>query len=309
MQSDTDYPRAHTKRDMAKKKQKNESAAKQITFENTKAPSQGLTFSALERKGVALKKDRLKSLRFLDADGDFTSLALLYSDQCPPLARVLVFADPDGLQLRSEETASGNLIDQCEELVEKVCSQAPAWPRQAIREALGNSLVHRSYELESPVVISLYPDQITLLSPGGLLVEVTKDDILHGISLARNKRLFATSVQLGFAHGVGLGLRTILSCYKDSTRKPTISLTTNSFTLTLPRPDNGASEDTGLSLTPRQEKIMDGLRQKGSLSREELEALLGVSKPTAVLDLRPLLARGLVTKAGGGKLTRYQLAQ
>ena len=61
-----------------------------------------------------------------------------------------------------------------------------------------------------------------------------------------------------------------------------------------------------LVLRPRQERLLQLLRDHGSLSPSELWAALGISKQGAMDLLRPLLEAGLVEKVGG-KNGRYRL--
>jgi Fic family protein len=60
-------------------------------------------------------------------------------------------------------------------------------------------------------------------------------------------------------------------------------------------------------LRPKQEKLLELLRDHGSMSPSELWAALKVSKQGAMDLLRPLIEAGLVEKLGGNKSGRYTL--
>jgi Fic family protein len=62
-----------------------------------------------------------------------------------------------------------------------------------------------------------------------------------------------------------------------------------------------------LVLRPRQERLLQLLRDHGNMSPAELWAALNVSKQGAMDLLRPLIAAGLVEKIGGKKTGRYAL--
>lgn len=62
-----------------------------------------------------------------------------------------------------------------------------------------------------------------------------------------------------------------------------------------------------LALRPRQERLLQLLRDHGSMAPAELWAALDISKQGAMDLLRPLLAAGLVEKTGGKKTGRYAL--
>lgn len=62
-----------------------------------------------------------------------------------------------------------------------------------------------------------------------------------------------------------------------------------------------------LVLRPRQERLLELLRDAGSLSPSEIWAALGVSRQGAMDLLNPLIEAGLVEKAGTKKTGRYRL--
>jgi Fic family protein len=62
-----------------------------------------------------------------------------------------------------------------------------------------------------------------------------------------------------------------------------------------------------LVLRPKQERLLELLRDHGSMAPAELWAALDVSKQGAMDLLRPLLDAGLVEKVGGKKTGRYAL--
>lgn len=64
-----------------------------------------------------------------------------------------------------------------------------------------------------------------------------------------------------------------------------------------------------LFLRPKQERLLQLLRDHNGMSPTEIWAALGVSKQGAMDLLRPLLEAGLVEKIGGKKIGRYFLRQ
>lgn len=63
-----------------------------------------------------------------------------------------------------------------------------------------------------------------------------------------------------------------------------------------------------VSLTVRQEKLLNLLREKGTMAIGEMAKALKVTVPGTHYILRPLLGAGLVTRRGSHKKTRYHLA-
>jgi DNA-binding MarR family transcriptional regulator len=64
---------------------------------------------------------------------------------------------------------------------------------------------------------------------------------------------------------------------------------------------------TKLVLRPKQEQLLNLLRDHHSLAPAEIWAALDVSRQGAMDMLRPLLDAGLVEKVGGKKTGRYAL--
>jgi len=62
-----------------------------------------------------------------------------------------------------------------------------------------------------------------------------------------------------------------------------------------------------LVLRPRQERLLQLLRDHGSMAPPEIWAALNVSKQGAMDLLRPLIEAGLVEKVGNKKTGRYAL--
>lgn len=62
-----------------------------------------------------------------------------------------------------------------------------------------------------------------------------------------------------------------------------------------------------LVLRPKQEQLLNLLRDHHSLAPAEIWATLGVSRQGAMDLLRPLLEAGLVEKLGGKKTGHYAL--
>lgn len=69
----------------------------------------------------------------------------------------------------------------------------------------------------------------------------------------------------------------------------------------------GAGPARKLVLRPRQEQLLQLLRDHGSMSPSGLWSALGVSREGAMDLLRPLMEAGLVEKVGSKKSGRYTL--
>lgn len=60
-------------------------------------------------------------------------------------------------------------------------------------------------------------------------------------------------------------------------------------------------------LNPRQEKALEYIEKKGSITRQEYEQLLNVPERTASRDLKDLVTKKILKMRGKGPLTVYTL--
>lgn len=84
--------------------------------------------------------------------------------------------------------------------------QIEDFPELAVREAIGNALIHRDYRLAGAVVVEHSPSVLTVTSPGPLVAGVTVQNILTHPSKPRNRALAAAVRTLELAEEVGRGV-------------------------------------------------------------------------------------------------------
>ena len=63
------------------------------------------------------------------------------------------------------------------------------YPVEAIRKALLNAIVHRDYIYSGSIIINITEKEMEFISIGGLLPDLTSEDIRSGISQPRNKKI------------------------------------------------------------------------------------------------------------------------
>ncbi|MBQ8180151.1 MAG: hypothetical protein IJ026_06935 [Candidatus Methanomethylophilaceae archaeon] len=92
-----------------------------------------------------------------------------------------------------------------------------------------------------------------------------------------------------------------MGSYRDSTEKPSISLSTNVFRMTLPkfRPN--------VVLSPDMVGLVSFMRGRGDVTRSEVESGLGMGRTRAYEILSLGEAEGLVERVGSGRSTAYRL--
>ena len=84
--------------------------------------------------------------------------------------------------------------------------ERPAYPDEAVREAVVNALVHRDYFLaNSDVELAAYRDRLEIISPGRLPNGITPEHMRAGTRAARNQILKDVMRDYGYPEHMGMG--------------------------------------------------------------------------------------------------------
>jgi len=92
--------------------------------------------------------------------------------------------------------------------------ERPAYPEEAVREAIVNALVHRDYLLSATnIELSLYADRLEIVSPGRLPNGITPARMLVGCRAARNQLLKDVMKDYRYMEHMSMGIpRKIVRC-------------------------------------------------------------------------------------------------
>ena len=156
---------------------------------------------------------------------------------------------------RSEITAerhifTGSIIEQAKRAISLLNTQTYTvfdktstkpnqvkYPIRALQEALINAIVHRDYEIPTPIRITIFADRIEIVSPGSLHWGVDKDKFLSGTASPRwrNQSFAYLFNKLQLAQSEGQGIPTIFRTMKEEGCPiPIFDIGTESITCTLP---------------------------------------------------------------------------
>lgn len=299
-------------------------------YEASRSLNQQLTFQKageyFQKQGLAFGEQQKRTLGLIGADGTYTNLALLLSEQCIHTLKLAVFQGGRKTVFRDRAELTGSLLNQLDEAfayidrfnnthadyrgLERV--DVRDYPVQAIREALLNAIIHRDYSFRAPTLISIFDDRIEFVSVGGLVRGLTKADILLGVSAPRNEQLANVFYRLRLIEAYGTGMPKIQECYREQPVQPVIEIADHAFKVTLPNLNYDREAQTAETrrtsgLTEREATVLALLEERGSITRREVEKALGVSQATAILALREMTRKGLLRKTGGGRTQAYCL--
>ena len=291
------------------------------TYEDTRALNQNLTFIQAKQEfsnaGISFGEAQKKSLGIIGRDGCYTNLGLLLSDQCEHKIKFAVYEGTQKQVFKDRHEFAGSLFRQFEDLTRIMDSynrlSSPKldgmkridqrdYPVQAIREALLNALIHREYGLGGYTLISLFDDRMEIVSLGGLIRGVEMSDIMMGVSYLRNKRLAEIFYRLQLIEAYGTGIDKIKESYKGQAKQPIFESSPNAFKIVLPK--IGAKE---MVKDGREDEIIDLIKQKGEIVRNDVEKLLNVSSATATRILTKMVESGQIKRSGSARSIKYRL--
>ena len=190
------------------------------------------------------------------------------------------------------------------------------YPTEAVREALLNAIVHREYSFSNSTLISIFDDRIEFVTIGGLVKGVSLEDVELGVSVLRNEHLANIFYQLMLIEAHGTGIAKVRRSYAGAAVQPQIEVTNNAFKITLPNMNCERSESTmipenlssAVIVVPKEDRVnfvLKMCREKGSVTRKEVQEALQVSQATAILLLKKMVEEGVIIKSGAGKEIRY----
>ena len=306
------------------------------SFENMRSINQALTFETtkkeFEKRNIAFGQPQMQTLKLVSADGIYTNLGLLLSEQCPHTIKAAVFEGTNQNVFKDRREFSGSLMQQLNEVYDYIDfhNQTHAtfqkllridtrdYPEVAVREALLNSLVHRDYSFRASTLISIYEDRIEFVSIGGLLPGLELDDLMMGVSVCRNPHLANVFYRLQLIEAYGTGMKKIMGAYADIPVQPKIATTNNAFKIILPnvnatpktvKSPKEIEKAAASVLDSNEEKILQFLMEHPMITRKEAQALLEVSQSTAGRILKAMVDSGQIKQLGGSRTTRYELSK
>lgn len=304
------------------------------SFENMRSINQALTFEAtkkeFEKRNVVFGQPQMQTLKIVSADGIYTNLGLLLSEQCPHTIKAAVFEGINQNVFKDRREFSGSLMQQLNDVYDYIDfhNQTHAtfrkllridtrdYPEVAVREALLNTLVHRDYSFRASTLISIYDDRIEFVSIGGLLPGLELDDLMMGVSVCRNPHLANVFYRLQLIEAYGTGMKKIMGAYANALVQPKIKTTNNAFKIILPNVNftpkaaevhKDFEKAAALDLDSNEEKVLQFLREHLMITRKETQTLLEVSQSTAGRILKAMVDSGQIKQIGGSRTTRYEL--
>ena len=293
---------------------------KNIRFEELPCKDQELSFEILHRKlkeTVRIEnfdKDTLKTLNLYDDVNGFNNAAGLLADKNHfPGIDIVKFGENISIIQKRSTFENTSVLDVYEKAIDvfrdyyqyEVIQGADRKkvekiPEAAFREAIANALIHRVWDVDSQIRVSMFDDRIEIVSPGGLPSGITEEEYLSGkLSVLRNRNLANVFYRLGFVEIFGTGITRIKQLYAEGLIKPEFEVSENAIKIVLPMFANNAD------LT-EDEKVIYKLLSKNMLKPiSEITPYIPFGKSKATKLLKYMEKKGVIVIEGKGRGTKY----
>lgn len=211
----------------------------------------------------------------------------------------------------------GSLLRRPSRLVGTRFRAVPEYPEFSWKEALLNAIAHRDYAVEGAgAEIWLFEDRMEVISPGGLLGDLTLDEVLslRRVHRSRNPRLVRVLVDIGVARDQGEGIPRMFAEMEDAflprpeieasprnvsvtlRNTPTLTTADREFVARLGSTDVSDEEFRALLHAHRQQRVENAdMRAIAGLDTLESSILLRRLRDRSLLELHPHGARSYYT--------------
>ena len=293
---------------------------KNIRFEELPCKDQELSFEILHRKlkeTVRIEnfdKDTLKTLNLYDDVNGFNNAAGLLADKNHfPGIDIVKFGENISIIQKRSTFENISVLEVYEKAIDvfrdyyqyEVIQGADRKkmekvPEAAFREAIANALIHRVWDVNSQIRVSMFDDRIEIVSPGGLPSGITEEEYLSGkLSVLRNRNLANVYYRLGFVEIFGTGITRIKQLYAESLIKPDFEVSENAIEIVLPIFEKNAD------LTEDEIVIYKLLSKTMLKPISEVAPYVPFGKSKTIKLLKEMCQKGVIAVEGKGKGTKY----
>lgn len=188
--------------------------------------------------------------------------------------------------------------------------EIPEIPSEAIREIVVNAFAHTDYASLPEIEVNIHPGKVEIYSPGSFPYDLTPYDFIKESlpSFKRNRAILDILFRSKDVEKSGTGFQRVDALCRESGVVWTYRKVAYGFFFEFARPSfrrNMEAASPGAS----EAAVLDFLRKKGSLGKEELSRLLGKSEKTVSRALSSLAEKGLVEKTGPGRPSRWRIRE
>lgn len=294
------------------------------TYDSLTAMNQNLSFNILEEAlkekiGIkSLTSDILITLNLEHKDTSYTNAGELLADKNNYRGIDIVrFGESINIMLDRASYEHESILKEYKQAIQKYCQYyqheeiqgatrniVSQIPEEAFREAIANALVHRVWNINSQIKISMYDDRIEVVFPGGLPQGLSKEEYLSGqISILRNPIIANVFFRLGLIEQFGTGVRRINDSYRSSLVQPQFEIFDNSIKIILP-----VLKFITDDLSNDEKKVYQIIHE-GADTTKQISQMSKFGRTKVLKILRQLEKQGYIRRMGEGRATKYILSK
>jgi len=218
-------------------------------------------------------------------------------------------------ELMYQDEIHGNILEQIEKTIDLLFTkyikaeityegihriETYEYPKEAIREALLNAIIHKDYSGNTPIQISVYKDKIMFWNDGKLPENwsVEKLSQKHA-SKPYNPDIANAVFRCGYIESWGRGtIKIIEKCVEAGLPKPTYKYETSGLWVIFNKDIYTSEYLTSLDLNNRQIKAILYTKENGKIINSEYQKINDCSRNTASNDLSKLVEKELIKPSG-----------
>ncbi|MCL2634175.1 MAG: putative DNA binding domain-containing protein [Oscillospiraceae bacterium] len=194
-------------------------------------------------------------------------------------------------------------------------------PREALREAILNAVVHRSYETGNPIQIRVYDDKVYVYNCARLPVGITEKDLQNANKSAPYNPLIANAFfRSGQIEAWGRGIEKIkAACLADNLPEPEFKISSTEFMICFHIrnnnkaiaertnangknivPNKGTANGT-INLDDNTCRLLEAISDNPVITYDKLSELLCMPRRTVSREVKKLQNNGLIEREGAKK--------
>ena len=278
------------------------------------------------------RAELLQRLNLVDDDGRLKRAAILLFHRTPERwfagAWVKIGFFPNDADILYQDEVHGSLITQAERVIDLIYTKylrAPItyegvvrverypFPREAVREALYNALIHSDYSSNVPIQIRVYENRLEISNKAQLPPDWTAETLLSKhVSNPLNPLLAGTFFRAGFVESWGRGIEKICrECTQYGNPSPEYSL--SGFFVTVcfdaEKQDGDGFDVSAGELTERQIAILRFLFAYPNATYEQIAAEINVARRTISREVEFMSTRGIISREGAKKRGKWMVRE
>ena len=178
------------------------------------------------------------------------------------------------------------------------------FPKDAVREAVFNALIHQDFSVGVPVQISVYKDKLYISNDCVFPANWTADTLMQKHrSLPHNPDIANTFFRAGFIESWGRGIEKICNlCKEYGIAEPEYTVHSNDIMMMFK-----AGEPVNEPVNEPVKLVLAVIADNPNLSKEKIAEKIGMSRATVTRALAKLVEIGAIQRVGSDKSGHWEI--